>query len=398
MTTYPLPTLACTITDTGISSPTYDDILESLKASMRAIYGADLYLEPDSQDGQMVSIYALAQYNTNQATIAVYNAFSPSTAQGVGLSSVVKINGLARLVPSHSTCLVTITGQVGTVINNGQIGDNLNLNTKWDLPPVVTIPIGGNINVTVTCTEDGDIEAGAFTLNQILTPTRGWQTVTNPAPADLGNPVESDATLRQRQAVSTALPAQSILQSIVGAIANLPGVGRYKGYENDTSITDPDGIPGHSIAMVVEGGDATQIAYTIANKKTPGTGTYGTTTIETFDQEGVPNWINYFNLSSVPMTVEIDITPLNGYVTSTGQAIINAVVAQLNALDIGEDSLLSKLYTAANLNGDPLTKTYDVTEIRQGRDAIPPAVGNVVIAFNEAATCTASAVSLTFPP
>jgi len=391
-------TLSCTITAAGITSPTYDQILAELKASYQAIYGADTYLEPDSQDGQLLATFALALYDANQMAINVYNSFSPATAQGVGLSSVVKINGIARLVPSRSTCLVTITGQVGTVITGGQIGDNLQLNTVWDLPATVTIPVGGNINVTATCTQDGDIEAGPFTLTQILNPTRGWQTVTNPADANPGNPTENDATLRQRQAASTALPAQSILNAIIGAVANLPGVGRYKGYENDTSITDGDGIPGHSISLVVEGGIAADIAETIANKKTPGTGTYGTTSIETFDDEGIPNVISFFDLTPVPISVEIDLTPLAGYVTSTGQAIIDAVVAQLNALDIGEDSYLSKLYTAANLNGDPLTKTYNVTAIRQGRDAIPPAVGNIVIAFNEAATCEDSAVTLTLPP
>lgn len=394
MPTYPLSTLACTINASGISSPSLTDILESLKATYRSIYGSDVYLEADSQDGQLLAAFAAAIYDCNQQSIAVYNSFSPSTAQGVALSNQVKINGLARLVASRSTCLVTITGQVGTTITSGRIGDRLGLGTQWDLPASVTIPVGGNINVTATCTEDGDIEAEPFSLTEILTPTRGWQTVTNPEAAVAGNPVEDDATLRQRQAVSTALPAQSPLMSIVAQVANLDGIGRYKGYENDTSAPDADGIPGHSIAIVVEGGVAQEIAEAIALKKTPGTGTYGDTDIIVYDEQGVPNTIWFFTLDDVPIELEVDITALTGYVSTTGDAIIAAIVNAINALEIGEDSYLTKLYTAANLNGDPLTKTYVVTAIRQGRDGNPPAAANIVMAFNEAATCETSAVTL----
>ncbi len=72
--------------------------------------------------------------------IAAYNSFSPGFAQGAGLSSIVKINGIARKVPSNSQCVVTIVGQAGAQITNGIIGDNLNLGTQWALPALVTIP------------------------------------------------------------------------------------------------------------------------------------------------------------------------------------------------------------------------------------------------------------------
>ena len=80
MTTYPLATLACTVGPTGITSPSYNDILQSLLASAASIYGSDQYLGDDSQDYEFMAIYAQAQYDSNQATIATYNQFSPATA------------------------------------------------------------------------------------------------------------------------------------------------------------------------------------------------------------------------------------------------------------------------------------------------------------------------------
>ena len=59
-------------------------------------YGSDAVLTPDSQDGQLLAVFAQAIYDNGQALIAIYNSFSPATAQGAGLSSLVKINGLAR--------------------------------------------------------------------------------------------------------------------------------------------------------------------------------------------------------------------------------------------------------------------------------------------------------------
>jgi hypothetical protein len=82
VTTYPLPTLAATVTDAGISAPPYADILLSLQASYRSIFGSDIYIDADSQDGQWLAIIAAAVNDCNAATIAAYNSRSPATAQG----------------------------------------------------------------------------------------------------------------------------------------------------------------------------------------------------------------------------------------------------------------------------------------------------------------------------
>src|SRR5579862_2461754 len=153
----PITTLACTVGPTGISSPSYADILSSLQSQVQAIFGSDIYISPDSQDGQLLAIIAQAIYDSNQATIAAYNSFSPTFAQGDGLSSVVKINGIRRAIASNSTATGNVVGVAGTTIVDGVVKDeNGNL---WDLPPSVTIPGGGSIAVTVTAEQLGNIVA-----------------------------------------------------------------------------------------------------------------------------------------------------------------------------------------------------------------------------------------------
>lgn len=378
--------LAAQITPTGIIAPSYDDILAELKFAYRSIYGQDAYLEPDSQDGQLLAVFAQAINACNQTAVAVYNAYSPTSAQGTGLSSVVKINGLKRLSASRSTVDVLIGGTVGTQINNGVVGDDLGLGTRWALPALVEIPIEGEITVTATSVVDGLVNAPANSVTRILTPTLGWQTVNNAAAAVSGQDVEPDATLRQRQSVSTALPAQSVMDAIVAAVANIPAVIRYKGYENDSGTTDDNGIPGHTISMVVQGGDVQAIGEAIANKKTPGTGTYGTTSVITIDSKGIPNTIKFFVLAEIVLAVTVRIKPLQGYVSSTGAAIKDSLVEFINTLDIGEYSYLSRLYGPANLSGDAaieatglsqaaldvLAKTYAILSIVQSRVAPTP--------------------------
>jgi uncharacterized phage protein gp47/JayE len=382
------------IDSTGIHTPTYPDVLAELQTNFRAIFGADVYLESDSQEGQMLAMFALAIHDANQFAVSVYNAFSPQTAQGAGLSRMVKVNGIARLAASHSTVDVTITGTAGTVITSGVVQDVAG--QKWDLPATVTIPVGGETTVTAMAQDAGDIQAAAGEVSTIATPTRGWQSVTNASAATPGASIESDSTLRQRQAVSTALPSLTVLEGVVGAVANIDGVTRYKGYENDTASTNGDGIPAHAISMVVEGGVSMDIATAIATKKTPGAGTYGTTSEVITDKYGMPNTIRFYRPTTVAIDVAVHITAKAGYVSTTGDAIKANLAAYFNGLDIGEDVLLSKLYTPINAaEPDPARKTFDVTSLQICRHGGTPASSNLVLAFNEVASGAVSNMTLT---
>src|ERR1700677_3981529 len=110
--TLPTPPVA-SISANGISIPSYETCLAYYTSVMQIIYGADIYLGNDSQDGQMVGILALVLSDANGMAGATYNAYSPATAQGAGLSSVVKINGLTRELPPNSSVEVTVVGVTG---------------------------------------------------------------------------------------------------------------------------------------------------------------------------------------------------------------------------------------------------------------------------------------------
>lgn len=384
--TYPLPTLAAVVTATGISAPSYAEIYQSLQASFQSIYGTDAYIAPDSKDGQLLAVFAKAINDANNAAIAAYNNYSPATSRGAGLSSAVKINGIRRLSPSNSQVTVLIVGQVGTVINAGIISDRLGTN-QWTLPTLVTIPIAGEVEVTATCTTVGSVEAVPNTLTKIVTPTRGWQTVTNPGEASAGAPVESDATLRRRQVTSVALPSQTVLAGILGAVAAVEGVTESVIYENDTMVVNADGLPPKSIAVVVLGGDSAQIANAIYLKKTPGAYTYGTTEVVILNAAGIPTTIRYFEPTSVAVMGEITVRPLIGFTSVIENQIKATVAAYINDLSIGKRVDMGRLYLPAQLYGAAGIETYEVNAIEIAVVPGPVGAADVPIAFNARATC-----------
>lgn len=394
MATYPLSTLAATVTATGISAPSYADVLASLKASFQLIYGADAYLEPDGQDGQLLAVFAAAISDCNSTAIAVYNSFSPATAVGVGLSNVVKINGLRRLVPSNSSADLTLVGPNGTPIVGGIVQDTVT-GHQWLLPPLVTIGGSGSVVATATCSVAGAVTAPAGTITEIVNPQRGWQSATNAADATVGAPVEADGTLRQRQAVSTSLPAQTRLESIVSAVRNLSGVQIVKPYENDTGTTDGNGIPGHSIALVIVGGDSVAIATAIANGKL-GTGTYGAISEVIIDQNGVPDTVHFSRPIAERVIADLSITALTGYVATTGAAIKAALSTWVSGLPIGGSVNLNDMIAAAKLPG-AVGATY---KIEYGNLTIAlfgntPGTADLAMAWNQEAALATSDISLT---
>lgn len=373
------------IDSTGYHFADYPTFRQFFVQEYQTIYGADVYLEDDSQDGQFLSVQAKAAYDSAALGASVYNSFSPVSAQGTGLSRNVKINGISRQIPSYSTVTLTIVGTADTVITNGIAQDTLG--QKWLLETPIVIPVDGDIDVTATAELVGAVTADASTITSIFTPTRGWQTVNNAGAATPGAAVESDAELRIRQAASVAIPSLTVFEGTLGAVADVSGVTKVRGYENDTASTDANMIPSHSICVVVAGGDSVEIAEAIEVHKTPGTGTYGDVTETVYDSHGMPIDIKFQRAVTATINVEITLSTKVGWSADFEQLIKDAVAAVINAGLIGDDILLTKLYSPAYLNGTAPGLTYDIATIEISKNMDPVDPSNVDLDFDENPVC-----------
>lgn len=395
-------TPVCQITAAGCVRPTFADCLAYVQDSYRSIYGQDLNLDPATQDGQFMVLLAYGIYDANGETLAAYNSFSPATAQGTGLDRNVKLNGIRRKRATYSTVPLLLIGQAGITITGGVVTDPAG--NQWSIPSPVIIPDVGQILLTATCQTIGAVSLPAGTIDtangkgSIATVTRGWQSVTNTADASVGQPVESDSALRQRQSMSTALPSLRLLDGLKGALAAVANVNRLDVYQNTKGYRDANGIPGHAIAVVVDGGDPAVLAQVIELKKGPGVSTYGSTIQTVTSSNGISDAIAFFYLVNVPISYAVTVQNLGGYTQAIENQWKASLSAFINGLSIGEDVERDQAFAAAKLYDGAGSKTFKIVSFTQSRGGQPLFPTDVPIAFYEAASCDVSNIAVTVLP
>lgn len=380
------------VTSDGITAPSYDEILDYFQTKARSIFGSDINLDADTQDGQLIAIFTAALHDVNSQAIATYNAFGPKTAIGPALDNAVALNGLKRQQATASQVDLRLIGQAGTIITNGAALDTFE--NRWLLPDEVIIPVSGEITVTATAEEAGAIEAVPGSINRIATPTLGWQSVTNPSAATVGVAVETDTVLRERQARSTALPSISLWEGIISSLLNIPGVVRVSGVKNDTNVPDDNGIPGHTIAMIVDGGQVSEIGETIFLKKAEGTGTYGDVETTYMDSYGFPNKVRFSRPTIVEISATLTISPAADYITTVADEIKTRIADYINGLQIGESVNAARVLTAAIMQCPGIDDRFSVTALTLGKNSGPQTAASIPIQWNEAAACDLADITI----
>lgn len=376
--------VAPTITEAGLTIPTYSDTLTDLIDKMRIIYGQDIYLENDSQDYQMLSIFADKANDIMQLLQMVYNNRSPATAIGAGLASIVKLNGIEVKPKSYSTCPVVLSGDALAQVSNGVIEDITGY--KWALPETITIGSGGTATAIATCQVAGPIVANVGDISKIVTPTYGWDSVTNTVAATPGQNTETDSAIRARQAVSVSLPSLTVLESLKSAIDVIPSVIRSRVYENDTDATNSDGILAHSIAAVADGGADSEVANVIFKKKCPGAYTQGTTVLDITDRFNEINTIRFYRPIPIDIDVVVNVKALTGYTSQITTDIKNKISDFLNSFRIGDDVSVSSFWGAAlSAMASLSSPTFSITSLTAAKHGGTQGTDDIVIAFNEAA-------------
>lgn len=370
------------IDKTGFHMPTYIDVRDKLVEDAKNIFGQDIYLGEDSQDYQWIATVSEKIYDSFQLAQYVYNNRGPSTSIGSGLDGIVKINGIKRKSFTYSKCPVTINGIKNTVIKNGTVVDKGNI--KWNLPFNISIPESGEIDVMAICEIPGPIVANPGDITGIYNPTYGWNGVYNKENAELGSDIEDDSKLRKRQSQSTSQASLTMLEGTSGAVAQLRNVIRSKVYENDTNVVDAQGLPPHSITVVVEGGSDVDVAKAIWLHKGIGCFTNGNESVNIIDSKGQITPIKFYRPTYVDIAVTVNIKQLNGYTSATTESIKENLQAYLNSMEIGTDLSISSLWGIA-LQAMPnlMNPMFSITSITATRVGSTQQSSDIPITFNE---------------
>jgi len=283
---------------TGLIRDRLDTIVANLQAGYRAIYGQDIDLNSESEDGQLSVIFSEALSDTAQILEQVLAARSPAGAMGAALSRLVLLNGIQRNEASYSTANVTYTGTPGTVIPAGSLVDSTATPpAHFQTVNAVTIGLNGTALGTVRATTTGPVFGDSGTISVIKTPIAGWTAITNSAGVILGSNQESDAALRIRRALSTAIASQSLVDGLYAAVANVSGVSEARVFENRTGspIARSGGadLPPNSIQVIVQGGADADIARAIWLHASAGVTMVGGTSASVVDSQGIAQAIPF---------------------------------------------------------------------------------------------------------
>ena len=179
------------------------------------------------------------------------------------------------------------------------------------------------------------------------------------------NAGETDAEVRARIRNSLAGRGGNSYDSILAAVKAAKAVKDAKLYVNETDATDDKGIPPHSIAVVTLSGYTSGITKAIFNKKPPGIGTYGTSSGNVTDGDGVSHAV-YFTRSSEPL---IQIYPFisviyGGDQTAIENAVVPAILDYVEKLGIGEPLNVPQLYGVAYAANPAIANTFVITDIQ----------------------------------
>lgn len=82
--------------ENGITIATLPELIETLIAEFKAIYGADINLSQDTPDGQRIAIYGRIAHECLVLVKKLYQNLKPEQAEGLHLDYLARINGLLR--------------------------------------------------------------------------------------------------------------------------------------------------------------------------------------------------------------------------------------------------------------------------------------------------------------
>jgi len=377
------------ITLTGFKRKRLDEIKTDLETLFQTVYGNNINLSPESPDGQIIGLLAGSFSDLWEIAEGAYNAYNPSAATGVTLSNLVQINGITRNEASSSVAILTFTGTDGTTIPSGTIVSHVNSQEQFITESSAVIS-GGSINIEAYSSNIGIIEASAGTLTEIETPITGVSSVTNLDDANVGSERETDVELRARRLRSLAISSQSTVDSLYSVISNLDFVTQATVLENDTDITDSNGLPPHSVQIIAVGGLDEDIGNAIWLNKPAGIISFGDESVIISDSQGLPHTINFSRPDTIDIYVRVELTKFSNYPANGDNLIKQAIVDYCNGnlvegrgFGLGDDVIFSELYTPINS-----IVGHQIDELYISISPVPTNQANIIIDIGEISNFT----------
>lgn len=209
--------------------------------------------------------------------------------------------------------------------------------------------------ITFGTVDTGDILLPEGVITNIVKADAGLLSVVNLCTYIAGRDEETDTEFRQSYADKIFNRSSMMLESIRSAILNnVQGVTSVAPYENPTHEWDEYGRPPHSIEIVVDGGDSTEIAQQILQKKAGGINTYGDTSVVLAGAYDEDITIRFSRPTTIYTWFRLGITlskteaiPPN-YVDLLREVVLENMAALEAGADVVPQQFMSELYKACS--------------------------------------------------
>ncbi len=327
----------------GLQTATRAELISYFNTQFLAIYGADINLDSDTPDGQWIAIIVQSILDLQDLLVQVYNSFDPDLAIGNVLDQRVAINGIQRQAGTYTLTPVTIVNtQSVNLYGIDQTEQDIytvadNAGNQWLLTTTeLGLAAGSNV-LNFRAATPGANQTVPNTITVPVTIVLGVASVNNPTTyTTLGINEESDAALRLRRQKSVSLSSQGYLAGLLAALENINGVTSAFVYENNTDATDSDGVPSHSIWVIVAGtADDADIAQAIYTKRNAGCGMFGAVSYDITQIDGTLFPVYWDTVVVQALFIAFTVTPLDGVtpvdIAAIRAGLVESLVPAVNA-------------------------------------------------------------------
>ena len=348
----------------GIQVKSYADIVAALTTAFQTIYGADINLDQNSPDGQLINNLALMIVDQGNLIVQDYDSKDPDQAVGVAL------DGLSQL------CGITRNGGTYTVTNIVVTTDrNLNLSGQDTATPFTVSDSSGNLfqliasaslttganTLAFRAVNMGYVQVTTNTLNIATTVVLGVLSVNNPnAPTTVGTNQETDANFRIRRQASVALPSKGNLQGLVGGLYTVSGLIQAVIYENITGSTDANSVPAHGIWVIVNGGTDADVAAMIYKYRPLGCPMKGSTSVNITQVDSSTFAILFDRAVAQDLYMTLNVNSLTGGSIDT-TALKAAIAAQWSFRIYQKADITALAALVRSINSDLVVTTSGVS-------------------------------------
>jgi uncharacterized phage protein gp47/JayE len=367
------------VLSTGFVRKPIETILDEMETEQKAGLGADFDVSAQSPAGQINGSIGTQFDELWEVAEAVYSSLDPDKATGTALAAISTFSGTVKEAATKSTVTATVNLDAGKTLATGAVA-SVSGNPAARFVTIADATNSGgapaDISVEMEAETAGIVVANSGTLTVIDTPQTGWNTVTNALDATLGEEEETDAELRVRREQELRRAGSAAVDAIrtdVDAVADTTSV---TVFENTTDVTDGDGVPPHSVEVVVRGGDADAIAQAIWDSKAGGIESHGSSSGTAVDEDGENQTIDFSRPTEVDIYIDVEVDVNDDY-PATGDADIKTALAAFGQANLftGDDVIYSQLFGIIFA----ISGVVDVTLLETGIAPAPAGTTNIVI-------------------